>query len=194
MVISFLWQLPFWARGISALAGFIKDVSQSSAVGCLERAAERLWEGGSNPPWEALRYVGTPIQRVSAHMHFSFRTWSVPFCSISGFLSLLFPVASCHTPACPAWGLCSLWSPDAESCMESWVWPGSQWDAQNKQGWIRHQGPCSQGQRHLQGPYEDTRTGTSLVVQWLRLWVSSAGDRCKFDPQAGNQDPTCHVA
>ena len=23
--------------------------------------------------------------------------------------------------------------------------------------------------RHLQGPYEDTRTGTSLVVQWLRL-------------------------
>lgn len=174
MVLSFPWQLPFWAHGLSALAGLIKGVSQSSAAGCRERAAERLWEEEGLIHLGGSQGCGDPHPGGSAHMCVShFMTWSVPF-SISGYLSLLFPAASRHTPACPAWGLCSLWSldalPDAESCMESWMWPGSQWGAH------RHQGPCSQGKRPLRGPYEDTRTGTSLVAQWLRLWVSNAGD------------------
>ena len=37
------------------------------------------------------------------------------------------------------------------------------------------------------------KSGTSLVVQWLRLRTSTAGG-CMFDPWLGNCDPTCREA
>ena len=49
---------------------------------------------------------------------------------------------------------------------------------------------CSLSRCHSQKYHFKTSLGTSLVVQWLRVWACTAGG-CGFYPWSGNYDTTC---